>query len=390
MEQRPRGRVLSAVFGVCIAVACLCLAGAGPVVAQQAEEPGEVSMSNVELRPDTVTADTTNEHTLTFDVSNVSPDGEDDVLTLTYPNETLVSTGSISAVDADGDSVAVESSVIEGDTTTVTFTPFPIDGDRTPRDITVTVENATVAAPNVTNTTDVPIQIDFTDSANGQASANATLTTTAEEPDEGGNGAGGSGGDGDDDSNSGTQSQTETLTLHAVDVPETVQPNSTFSATYEVENAGEAINAYTIEMAVDRDNVTVTGFSGDIQSSTVDNQPPSASTDAIAVGARATVTISYQVAADTTGNTSLTATTRNPLSGANTTLSQNISIQTTADAPDDPTQRALQITGKSDPRELTQNDVTAVITRFNRGQSVNNVTVTQDDVTATITLFERN
>jgi hypothetical protein len=133
-------------------------------------------VSNVELRPDTVTADTTNEHTLTFDVSNVSPDGEDDVLTLTYPDGTLVSTGSISAVDADGDSVASESSVIEGDTTTVTFTPFPIDGDRTPRDITVTVENATVAAPNVTNTTDVPIQIDWEDSANGQASANATLT----------------------------------------------------------------------------------------------------------------------------------------------------------------------------------------------------------------------
>lgn len=59
-------------------------------------------------------------------------------------------------------------------------------------------------------------------------------------------------------------------------------------------------------------------------------------------------------------------------------------------SPDDPTQRALQITGKNDPSALTQNDVTAVITRFNRGQSVNNVSVTQDDVTATITLFERS
>jgi hypothetical protein len=60
------------------------------------------------------------------------------------------------------------------------------------------------------------------------------------------------------------------------------------------------------------------------------------------------------------------------------------------DAPEDPTQRALRITGKSDPSELTQNDVTAVITRFSRGQSVNNIDITQDDVTATITLFERN
>jgi hypothetical protein len=221
---------------------------------------------------------------------------------------------------------------------------------------------------------------EYTITVTADGFSDATETLTVEEQNN----------DGGSESDDGDQSQAETLTLHAVDVPETVQPNSTFSATYEVENAGEAINAYTIEMAVDRDNVTVTGFSGDIQSSNVDNQPPSASTDAIAVGARATVTISYQVAADTTGNTSLTATTRNPLSGANTTLSQNISIQTAAAAPDDPTQRALQITGKSDPSELTQNDVTAVITRFNRGQSVNNVTVTQDDVTATITLFERN
>lgn len=58
--------------------------------------------------------------------------------------------------------------------------------------------------------------------------------------------------------------------------------------------------------------------------------------------------------------------------------------------PTDPTERVLQITGKSDPSQLTQNDVTATITRFNRGQSVNGVTVTQNDVTAMITLFERN
>jgi hypothetical protein len=60
------------------------------------------------------------------------------------------------------------------------------------------------------------------------------------------------------------------------------------------------------------------------------------------------------------------------------------------DVPEDPTQRALQITDNSDPSDLTQDDVTAVITRFNRGQSVKNIDIKQDDVTATITLFERN
>jgi len=55
----------------------------------------------------------------------------------------------------------------------------------------------------------------------------------------------------------------------------------------------------------------------------------------------------------------------------------------------DPEARVLQITEKGDSSKLTQDDVTAVITRFERGDSVNDLTVTQDDVTATITLFER-
>jgi hypothetical protein len=50
----------------------------------------------------------------------------------------------------------------------------------------------------------------------------------------------------------------------------------------------------------------------------------------------------------------------------------------------------LQITGKTSTSELTQNDVTAAITRFARGQSVNGVDITQDDITALITLFERD
>jgi major cell surface glycoprotein (TIGR04216 family) len=59
-------------------------------------------------------------------------------------------------------------------------------------------------------------------------------------------------------------------------------------------------------------------------------------------------------------------------------------------APEDPTQRALEITGKNDPSQLAQDDVTAAITRFNRDQSVNGVRINQDDVTAIITLFERD
>jgi outer membrane protein assembly factor BamB len=60
------------------------------------------------------------------------------------------------------------------------------------------------------------------------------------------------------------------------------------------------------------------------------------------------------------------------------------------EAPSDPQERALQIAGKDSAEEVTQNDVTAAITRFNRGEPANDVAVEQDDVTTLITLFERN
>jgi hypothetical protein len=82
----------------------------------------------------------------------------------------------------------------------------------------------------------------------------------------------------------------------------------------------------------------------------------------------------YEVTASAEGYTDATAT---------------LTVETDS-APTDPTQRVLQIAGKSNPSDLTQDDVTATITRFNRGQSVNNIDINQDDVTATITLFERN
>jgi len=54
-----------------------------------------------------------------------------------------------------------------------------------------------------------------------------------------------------------------------------------------------------------------------------------------------------------------------------------------------PRDRALQVTDVDDPTNITQNDVTAAITRFNRDQSTNGIDINQDDVTAIITLFER-
>lgn len=61
-----------------------------------------------------------------------------------------------------------------------------------------------------------------------------------------------------------------------------------------------------------------------------------------------------------------------------------------SNVPADPTQRVLQITGKQQASDLTQNDVTTVITLRSRGSAQNSVTVSQSDVTTVITLFARN
>ena len=45
---------------------------------------------------------------------------------------------------------------------------------------------------------------------------------------------------------------------------------------------------------------------------------------------------------------------------------------------------------KDDSESVAQDDVTAILTRFTRGEPANDVAVEQDDVTTLITLFERN
>jgi hypothetical protein len=182
-------------------------------------------------------------------------------------------------------------------------------------------------------------------------------------------------------------SQSDELTLTVTDEPESASPGEQFTVTYGIENGGSGATAYTLESTTGMSNVTVAAFSGQIESSDVDNEPPSASTEAINVGETASVTVTYDVASNVSGIATVSATARDPLSQSSSEVSREVSIQS---VPTDPTQRALQIADKNSPSEFTQNDVTATITRFNRGQSVNGVEITQNDVTTVITLFERN
>lgn len=174
------------------------------------------------------------------------------------------------------------------------------------------------------------------------------------------------------------------------EAPDQVNPGGEFTATYTITNRGEQTTAYTLESVVGMANVSVTEFTGAIQSSDPDGETPSATTDGIDAGATGSVGITYTVAANTTGAASIGVTTLNPLDGFSDNVSHNVLIEATPESPEDPTQRVLQITSKDDPSALTQNDVTAVITRFNRGQSIDSVEVTQNDVTTAITLFERS
>ncbi len=177
------------------------------------------------------------------------------------------------------------------------------------------------------------------------------------------------------------------IQVETTDIPSTVEPGSTFTISYVIENQGDAVAAYTVENAADAPNVTLTDFSGDIQSKAVDNDPPSASTDAIDVNTSGTVTAEYQLENNTTGSRTVETTVREPLTGNSLNVSQEVTIQ--SPPPEDPTARVLQIANKSTTSALTQDDVTATITRFERGLSVNNINIGQDDVTAMITLFER-
>lgn len=103
-----------------------------------------------------------------------------------------------------------------------------------------------------------------------------------------------------------------------------------------------------------------------------------------------TVTVAYDVDASATTGTTFTVTAEvldeNRVTTDTTMSLIEINQKNDLSSPRD---RAIQVTDVDDPTNITQNDVTAAITRFNRDQSTNGIDINQDDVTAIITLFER-
>ena len=138
-------------------------------------EPSDFGIVNTTLEPDTVTSNTTNDHTLTFDALEVTDDGNTDTFTVDFGPATVDNANSVSVVDAAGENVSVTGSpnVIDNGSA-VTFDVSP-DSSASNRDLTVEV-NATVTAPDVANETTADVTVTLADSSEGETSATTPLT----------------------------------------------------------------------------------------------------------------------------------------------------------------------------------------------------------------------
>lgn len=187
-----------------------------------------------------------------------------------------------------------------------------------------------------------------------------------------------------------TESEGGSPSVTVSNAPDRIGPNGTFVIEYELENTGTDTGSFSLDVPAPASGVTVQNIGGDIKASDTGAEPASASTDAVEPdGGTVTFSVTYDANDLPTEEITAELTARQPLNSASDSALSTITV-TESTVPTDPTERALQITGKEDPSELTQDDVTVVITRFNRGQSVNNIEIEQDDVTVTITLFERS
>lgn len=162
------------------------------------------------------------------------------------------------------------------------------------------------------------------------------------------------------------QPSSEAVSISASD-PSSVPQDGTFSVTYTVENNASAATAYTIEVPNLPENTTVTDITGDVRSRTPDGNPPAASTESVAAGESATVTVEYETTGVTTDTLSVEATATAPLSGATDKASSTASVE--QPGPD-----------------ITVTDAPSLMTQSN-GMSIE-YSVNADDAALTVTLTE--
>jgi uncharacterized membrane protein len=171
---------------------------------------------------------------------------------------------------------------------------------------------------------------------------------------------------------------------------DTARQGNTYERVYTITNTGTDPGAFTLNVSNAEAGISIDDITGDIQSADVDATPPSATTNSVSAGGSVTVTVNYTVASDAaTGMYApFTLSAEQPLDNTNASDSGNITVKEPVS--DDPKDRALEVSQKEDPSQITQNDITATITRFDRGQTSNGVDISQSDITTLITLFDRN
>jgi surface glycoprotein (TIGR04207 family) len=169
----------------------------------------------------------------------------------------------------------------------------------------------------------------------------------------------------------------------------TTGPADSISVTPESDSVATNNTVNVTAEFVDTEGRNVPLTSGSIQLSPASGSIEGSSTQGVTLNndGQVTATFTYNASDVSAGTVTLTAIG----SGVSGTASVTVTgADDGGDVPTDAQERALQITGKDDPANLTQDDVTAVITQFERGETVNGVDPAQDDVTTVITLFERN
>lgn len=170
----------------------------------------------------------------------------------------------------------------------------------------------------------------------------------------------------------------------------TVRQTNSYEREYTITNTGSNPGSFTLTITDINDEITVKDITGEVQSTDLNATPPSATTSSLNASTSVSITIEYIVSKNATlGTYSLyTLTATQPID--NTTDSETSNTTIKEPEPEDPQQRATEIAEKEDPAELSQNDVTAAITRFDRGETANGIKIEQNDITILITLFERN
>lgn len=165
--------------------------------------------------------------------------------------------------------------------------------------------------------------------------------------------------------------------LDLVSGPTTIAQNQSYSATLNVTNTGGAAGTQTISYVLEDGAGDSTGIEASQE---------------VSLDAGNSTEVEFgPVAADTTADLA-TGDYTHTFTSDEDEVRVDVEVQaeeTDGAAPLTPEERVLTIAGVENASQLDQDDVSNVITRLNRDETVNGVTVDQDDVSNTITLFER-